>query len=105
MSLRVAARLAADGIGARVLDLRWLARCRSTICSARRTRPAGCRRRRDPAHGGVGEGVVTALVENGYTGAIARVASRDSYIPIGDAANLVMLSEDDIEHTARLLVE
>jgi 2-oxoisovalerate dehydrogenase E1 component len=106
MSLRVAARLAADGIGARVLDLRWIsplplgdllreANATGRVLVADETRHSG----------GVGEGVVTALVENGYTGAIARVASRDSYIPIGDAANLVMLSEDDIEHTARLLVE
>ena len=36
--------------------------------------------------GGVGEGVITALVEHEFTGRIARVASRDSFVPLGDAA-------------------
>jgi len=47
--------------------------------------------------GGVGEGIVTALVENGFGGWIIRVASRDRYVPLGDAANTVLLSEDDVE--------
>ena len=54
--------------------------------------------------GGVGEGVVTALVEHGFEGRIARVASSDSFVPLGDAANLVLLSADDIEAAARKLV-
>ena len=47
--------------------------------------------------GGVGEGIITALLENGFTGRIARVSSRDSFVPLGDAANLVLLGEDEIE--------
>jgi len=35
---------------------------------------------------------------------IARVASRDSYVPIGDAASLVNLSDADIEHAARFVI-
>jgi 2-oxoisovalerate dehydrogenase E1 component len=35
---------------------------------------------------------------------MARVASKDSIIPLGDAAQLVLLSEDEIEATARALV-
>jgi 2-oxoisovalerate dehydrogenase E1 component len=35
---------------------------------------------------------------------MTRVAGRDSYIPLGAAANLVLLSEDDIEAAARELV-
>jgi 2-oxoisovalerate dehydrogenase E1 component len=54
--------------------------------------------------GGVGEGVVTALVEHGFSGRIARVASKDSYVPLGDAANLVLLSEDEVEAAAREVV-
>ncbi|WP_370890775.1 thiamine pyrophosphate-dependent enzyme [Janibacter sp. GXQ6167] len=46
--------------------------------------------------GGVSEGVVTALVDGGYAGRIARVTSRDSVIPLGPAATSVLLSEDDI---------
>jgi 2-oxoisovalerate dehydrogenase E1 component len=54
--------------------------------------------------GGVGEGIVTALVENGFAGPIIRVASRDSYVPPGDAANTMLLSEDDIERAVRRLL-
>jgi 2-oxoisovalerate dehydrogenase E1 component len=50
--------------------------------------------------GGVGEGVVAALVARGYSGSLARVASKDSFIPLGDAARLVLLSEDEIEAAA-----
>jgi len=34
----------------------------------------------------------------------ARLTSKDSFIPIGDAANLVLLSEDEIEAAALALV-
>jgi 2-oxoisovalerate dehydrogenase E1 component len=106
MSLRVAARLAADGIAARVLDLRWL----NPLPVADILREAGATGRvlvaDETRHaGGVGEGVLAALVENGFAGAMARVASRDSFIPLGEAANLVLLSEDDIDRAARALIE
>jgi len=51
--------------------------------------------------GGVSEGIVTALVDAGYDGRIRRVASKDSFVPLGDAANLVLLSEDEIGEAAR----
>ena len=47
--------------------------------------------------GGVAEGVITALVDAGFTGSIARVTSADSFIPLGDAARHVLLSEATIE--------
>jgi 2-oxoisovalerate dehydrogenase E1 component len=105
MSLRVSARLATVGIRARVLDLRWLsplpvddlmreAAATGRVLIADETRHAG----------GVGEGVLAALVENGFTGAMARVASQDSFVPLGDAANLVLLGEPDIERAARRLM-
>ena len=105
MSLRVADRLTAQGIAARVLDLRWLsplpvddllreANATGRVLIADETRHSG----------GVGEGVITALVEAGFTGAIARVSSRDSYVPLGAAANLVLLAEEDIEQAAVALV-
>ena len=53
--------------------------------------------------GGVGEGVITGLVEGGYTGPIARVAAHDTFIPLGDAANLVLVGEDDIVAAAESL--
>ena len=54
--------------------------------------------------GGVGEGVLAALLEHGYTGAVDRVASKDSFIPLGDAALEVLLSEDEIETAATKLM-
>ena len=105
MSLRVAHRLAARALHARVLDLRWIAPLprRATCCA--RPRPTGRVLVADETRhsGGVGEGVITALVENGFAGRIARVSSRDSFVPLGDAANLVLLGEDEIETAARLL--
>ena len=47
--------------------------------------------------GGVSEGVIAALVDAGFDGRLARVASKDSFVPLGDAARLVLVSEDEIE--------
>jgi hypothetical protein len=55
--------------------------------------------------GGVAEGVVTALVDEGFTGPLARVACEDSFIPLGDAALEVLLSEDTIEAAAITLTQ
>jgi 2-oxoisovalerate dehydrogenase E1 component len=98
MSLRVARRLAAAGITAQVLDLRWLAPLpvEDILAAARSTgRVLVVDETRHT--GGVGEGVVTALVEGGFTGPIHRVASQDSFVPLGTAAEHVLLSEDEIE--------
>jgi 2-oxoisovalerate dehydrogenase E1 component len=105
MSLRAAARLAADGIGCRVLDLRWLA----PLPAADLLREASVTGRVLVADetrrtGGVSEGVITALADGGFTGLIARVASEDSFIPLGDAAYTVLLSEQAIEAAARDLL-
>jgi 2-oxoisovalerate dehydrogenase E1 component len=105
MSLRVAARLVAAGVGVRVLDLRWIAPLPyddlfQAVAPAGRVLVADETRR----SGGVGEGVVATLVEAGFPRRVARVASRDSYIPLGAAADLVLLSEADIEQAAWALL-
>jgi 2-oxoisovalerate dehydrogenase E1 component len=101
MCLRVARRLAAAGTPAQVLDLRWLAPLPVDDMLA----AAGSTGRvlvvDETRHsGGVGEGVVTALVEGGFIGPIHRVASQDSFVPLGAAAEHVLLSEDEIEKAA-----
>ncbi len=53
--------------------------------------------------GGVSEGIVSALVDAGFQGTISRVTSQDSFIPLGNAANLVLLQEAEIEAAARAL--
>ncbi len=55
------------------------------------------------ASGGVGEGVVAGLVDRGYAGALARVASADSYVPLGPAGAHVLLAEREIVSAARRL--
>jgi 2-oxoisovalerate dehydrogenase E1 component len=102
LSLRAARTLAADGIACRVLDLRWLAPLpfedlRRAAGATGRVLVADETRRT----GGVSEGVITTLVDAGFTGRIARVASHDSFLPLGDATAAVLLSETGIEDAAR----
>jgi 2-oxoisovalerate dehydrogenase E1 component len=101
MSLRVARRLETLGVGARVVDLRWLAPLPADDM-LREANLTGRTLIADETRntGGVGEGVLTTLLKHGYTGALERVASKDSFIPLGDAALHVLLSEEDIEAAA-----
>jgi 2-oxoisovalerate dehydrogenase E1 component len=105
MSLRVAERLRGNGIDARVVDLRWL----SPLPVQDLLREASATGRvlvvdETRASGGVGEGVLTALVEGGFRGTMSRVAADDSFVPLGAAANLVLVAEDGIERAASALV-
>jgi 2-oxoisovalerate dehydrogenase E1 component len=107
LSLRAQRRLERDhGLRARVVDLRWVAPlpvedllteadATGTVLVVDETRHAG----------GVGEGVVTALVEHGFGGGIHRIAARDSFVPLGAAAALVLVSEDEIVAAALTAVE
>lgn len=105
MSLRVARRLARRGAAVRVLDLRWLAplpdadlirhaEATGRVLVADETRRSG----------GVSESVCAALVDAGFTGALARVTSADSFVPLGPAAATVLLSEAEIEAAAGRLL-
>jgi 2-oxoisovalerate dehydrogenase E1 component len=105
LSLRAARTLASRGVHARVLDLRWLvplpvqdvlaaASATGRVLVVDETRRTG----------GVSEGVLAALVDARFGGRVARVASKDSFVPLGDAARLVLVSEDEIESAALELV-
>ena len=105
LAQRSAERLAAGGIGCRILDVRWLAplphgeiirhaRAVGRVLVVDETRRSG----------GPGEAIVATLAERGFTGAVERLAGLDSFVPLGDAAGLVLVSEDDIESAARRLV-
>ena len=101
MSLRVARRLLERGIDARVVDLRWLAPLPIDDVLREATVTGRTLVVDETRHtGGVGEGIVAELVARGYRGALARVSSKDSFIPLGDAARLVLLSEGEIEAAA-----
>jgi 2-oxoisovalerate dehydrogenase E1 component len=106
MALRAAAAMAlADGVGSRVVDLRWL----TPLPIADIIREAAATGRvlivdETRRSGGVGEGVLSALVDGGYVGMARRVASIDSFIPLGPAAGSVLVSEASIIEGARGLL-
>ncbi|MDG4805512.1 thiamine pyrophosphate-dependent enzyme [Micromonospora sp. WMMD1120] len=105
MSLRAAATLAEEGVGTRVVDLRWLAPLpvadiiRESSATGRVLVVDETRR-----SGGVGEGVIAALVDAGYVGAARRVAGVDSFVPLGPAARHVLVSAEAITDGARTLL-
>ncbi|MGC5020931.1 thiamine pyrophosphate-dependent enzyme [Micromonospora sp. DT47] len=105
MSLRAAATLADEGIGSRVVDLRWL----SPLPVADLFREASATGRvlvvdETRRSGGVGEGIIAALVDAGFVGAARRVAGVDSFVPLGPAARQVLVSEEAITQGARTLL-
>ena len=105
MSLRVARRLRKRRISARVLDLRWLAPLPvSDVLIAARATGRVLVVDETRRTGGVSEGVLASLVDAGFDGRMARVASKDSFVPLGDAARLVLVSEAEIEEAALRLV-
>jgi 2-oxoisovalerate dehydrogenase E1 component len=104
LAQRAAERLAGDGVRCRILDLRWLAplpidEVLRHATSVGRVLVVDETRRT----GGAGEAVVSALAEAGFTGPVRRVAGLDSFIPLGEASRLVLVSEDDIVEAARSL--
>ena len=106
LSLRAARRLAAAGISCRVFDLRWLAPLPIDEVLIHADEVGRVLVVDETRHsGGVGEGVVAGLVEGGYAGPLSRVAARDTFIPLGEAANLVLVSEDEIIDAARRVFE
>ncbi len=106
MSLRVAERLKDQGINARCVDIRWLNplpvedMVREAQCTGKVLIVDECRET-----GGMAEGIMTALVEHCPNVQMARVAGIDTYIPLGDAANLVLVQEAQIEAAAKELMK
>jgi len=87
-----------------ITDLRWLnplpveavarhARDCSGVLVADECRATG---------GGIADAVVASLAETGYRGSIRSVRAVDSYVPLGPAANIVLISEEQILASARL---
>ncbi|HKE03102.1 MAG TPA: transketolase C-terminal domain-containing protein, partial [Blastocatellia bacterium] len=104
LSLRAARRLKDEfGIAARVIDVRWLnplpfeaVRRHADECGnllvADECRATG---------GGIAEAVIANLAETGFKGAMRSVRAVDSYVPLGAAANLVLISEEQIVEAGR----
>ena len=103
LSLRAARRLQEQGVAARVLDLRWL---NPLPFDAIRRHAAECQRvlvadECRATGGGIADAVIAALAEGGYGKPLASVRALDTYIPLAAAANLVLLSEQQIVDAAR----
>jgi 2-oxoisovalerate dehydrogenase E1 component len=107
LALRAARTLEREhGIGIRVLDLRWLA---PLPVAAVARELAGVERllivdegRRT---GGVAESLIAGLVDAGSDAAILRVTGEDCYVPLGRAAERVLVREADIVDAAHRLVK
>ena len=98
MARRVAKRLAdQQGISARIVDLRWLnpLPMEAVMRQLRGAKSAlivdECRRT-----GSLAEELYTRVREHGFDEPLARINSDDSFIPLGPAANEVLISEDQI---------
>jgi 2-oxoisovalerate dehydrogenase E1 component len=107
LSLAAAERLAAsDGIEARVLDLRWVTPLPEgdVLAQARATGRVlvvdECRH-----SGNLSEQIAAVLLDAGYRAPFARVTSADCFIPLGDAAERVLVSEAEIVDAARALMQ
>ncbi|MEK9509565.1 thiamine pyrophosphate-dependent enzyme [Gemmatimonadota bacterium Y43] len=108
MSLQAARTLEQEhGIRARVLDLRWLnplpwkaideaAAQADRVLVVDEARATG---------GGIAEAVVAHLAESGCGRPLASVRATDSFIPLGPAANLVLIQPADIVEAARALAK
>jgi 2-oxoisovalerate dehydrogenase E1 component len=103
MSLRAAWRLTREyGIAARVVDLRWLIPLNEELILAQ-ARATGRVLVVDEGRysGGVGEGVLSVLARRcGSSVRADRLCGRDTYIPLGPAANAVLPSENDVVSAA-----
>jgi 2-oxoisovalerate dehydrogenase E1 component len=102
MTLRVARRLAAEGYRIRVLDLRWLLPLPHDAVEVH-ARAAGrllvvdeCRRR-----SGIADELVSEQVQRNPDLQVRAITAPDTYIPLGAAANLVLLQEPEIEAAIR----
>ena len=107
MSLRAARAIEADGPArVRVVDLRWLVPLDAAFIAAQ-ARDARNILVVDEGRrsAGIGEGVVTAIVEAGFGATpLERVVGADTYTPLAGAAFAVLPGDDDIVAAGRRLL-
>jgi len=105
MARRCARRLEGDGVAVRIIDLRWLSPLPmdsliESIVGAKSVLIVDeCRKT-----GSIAEEAFTRLTESGIEQPIQRLNSDDSFIPLGPAANAVLISEEQIEQAVKSLV-
>jgi 2-oxoisovalerate dehydrogenase E1 component len=99
LSLRAARKLKElHGINARVLDVRWLnplpmeAIHKHAVACQRVLVADECR----ATGGGIADAVIASLAEAGFSRPLRSVRAVDTYVPLAAAANLVLVSEQQI---------
>ena len=103
LSLRAARTLEEKhGLRARVLDLRWL---NPLPTDAVREHARQCERvlvvdECRATGAGIADAVIADLAEAGVVAQLKSVRARDTYIPLGPAANTVLVQESDIVERA-----
>ncbi len=105
-SLQAKQDLEQRGIGVRVIDLRWIAPLNPEAIT-KAVKPCReilivdeCRN-----SGSLSEALVTLLIEQGIQlSAHSRITAKDSFIPLGEAANLVLPSREEIVEKSLRLV-
>jgi 2-oxoisovalerate dehydrogenase E1 component len=104
LCLRACQQLLADGVAADVLDLRWLVPLPWDDV-LREAQAAGRALIVDEARhsGNVSEALLAGLLERAPLVKTARVTAADCFIPLGDAAELVLVSQPEIVAAAREL--
>ncbi|HKJ55883.1 MAG TPA: thiamine pyrophosphate-dependent enzyme [Nitriliruptoraceae bacterium] len=105
MAMQAAAVLRRTGTSARVVHVGWVAPLPHRAIRAA-VADCGAVLVADEARatgGGIADAVVADLARNGWDRPIDSVASMDSFIPLGTAADLVLLDVDDIVAAARRL--
>jgi 2-oxoisovalerate dehydrogenase E1 component len=109
-ALRVAERLAASGIEASVLDLRWLAPLdREAVLALARYTGRVLIVHEDSRTGGIGESIAAGIQEEAFEwldAPVRVIGALDTPVPYSPPLEDVFLpSEADIEHAARRLME
>jgi 2-oxoisovalerate dehydrogenase E1 component len=105
LSRQAEALLAADGVKARVIDLRWLAPLDPTALTAAVGNAARvlivdeCR-----VTGSQSEALMALVMEHMPEKKVARIAADDCFIPLGKAATIPLPSRDDIVAAAKDLL-
>lgn len=108
MSLRAAVRIEEEqGWQVRVVDLRWLVPLNAGFIAAQAADARRVLVVDEGRHsGGVGEGVITALVEAGLGHLpLQRVSGADTYTPLAGAAMCVLPSDNALVSAARVLAQ
>jgi 2-oxoisovalerate dehydrogenase E1 component len=108
LSLQAARRLREmHAIEVRAIDLRWLS---PLPLDAVREHAAACRRvlvvdECRATGAGVADAVIADLAEHGFGGRVASVRAVDSFVPLGPAAGVVLVSTAQIEAVALASIE